>query len=468
MQESKQLCCSTRLIVAFLVLIGACIQYCQKIDLSVNILCMVSGGYSNETSDTLKWDKSIQGLLLSSFFWGLLFSQVLSGILASKFGPKWIMIAAMTMNGFAILLYPTAARSSYKIFLALRLVVGFSAGVIFPCITQIWTKWGPKIDRSTLVGISASGAHLGSVITLPLGGFLCSRFGNNGWPMLFYIIGSSSIIWAMAWTFYFSNSPRRHRFISDNERRYITTNTLLKKKQRSRHKIPWIKILTNRACWAQFVIHACMSWGFYTLLTCMPMYMAEVLKFNIKTNGILSAVPFFSVWITTVLSGRISDVLIKRNYISRTRLRKAANLLGSVIPATCVLGLCLINASTNYIAVILLTVANAFFGIAFGSGFMCVCNDLSSRFAGVLFGISNTFATIPGIISPYFTAMFTYDKSAESWRMVFILLASIWIFGGLEFLAFGSGDEQFDSKENCSYNEDENVSGEKSSTQDTN
>ena len=40
-------------------------------------------------------------------------------------------------------------------------------------------------------------------------------------------------------------------------------------------------------------------------------------------------------------------------------------------------------------------------GFAVGGGFLLVANDIAPAYAGIVFGISNTLATIPGIISPY-------------------------------------------------------------------
>lgn len=34
-------------------------------------------------------------------------------------------------------------------------------------------------------------------------------------------------------------------------------------------------------------------------------------------------------------------------------------------------------------------------------------NDVAAGYAGIVFGISNTFATIPGIVSPYLVGVIT-------------------------------------------------------------
>ena len=46
-------------------------------------------------------------------------------------------------------------------------------------------------------------------------------------------------------------------------------------------KIPWLKILKDRTILGLTVGHIASEWGFFLFLTSLPMYMQEVLKFNI-------------------------------------------------------------------------------------------------------------------------------------------------------------------------------------------
>ena len=45
---------------------------------------------------------------------------------------------------------------------------------------------------------------------------------------------------------------------------------------------PWVEFFTSIHVWAIIVAHFCNNWGFYTLLTCLPLYMKEVLKYDIS------------------------------------------------------------------------------------------------------------------------------------------------------------------------------------------
>lgn len=47
--------------------------------------------------------------------------------------------------------------------------------------------------------------------------------------------------------------------------------------------IPWKSILTSRPFWALVFAQCAMNFGFYTLLTQIPSYLAYFMQFDIKT-----------------------------------------------------------------------------------------------------------------------------------------------------------------------------------------
>lgn len=78
----------------------------------------------------------------------------------------------------------------------------------------------------------------------------------------------------------------------------------------------------NIPFWALVVAHFGNLWGLYLLLTNGPMYMKEVLGFNLKSSGGLSALPHLARLIFGILFGSTGDFLKKRGYLSTVMLRK--------------------------------------------------------------------------------------------------------------------------------------------------
>lgn len=48
---------------------------------------------------------------------------------------------------------------------------------------------------------------------------------------------------------------------------------------------------------------------------------------------------------------------------------------------------------------------------------MLVANDIAPAYAGIVFGVSNTFATIPGIVSPYVVGALTEKVSKYEYKI---------------------------------------------------
>lgn len=134
------------------------------------------------------FDKPTQGLILSSFFYGYLLTQMIGAWFAIKFGPKIVLEISILIGSLFTLLTPLAAYLHWSVLIGCRFLIGLSHGVVWPALMAIWPYWAPPAERSTILGFSSAGSQIGNVITLPLGGYLCHGF-ESGWSILFYIIG---------------------------------------------------------------------------------------------------------------------------------------------------------------------------------------------------------------------------------------------------------------------------------------
>ncbi|CAF1032852.1 unnamed protein product [Adineta ricciae] len=459
--------CSIRVAVAFVGFLGMVAHYSQKISVGIALVCMVNHTAINQhkyshaipltqadidcprANNTVKiegpypWTKNIQGIVLGGYFWGYLITEIPGGYLASRFGARFIFGIAMIISGLVTIIMPWGASLHYGVLWFFRLIVGLAHGVIWPSMTVIMAHWAPPSERGKLVGFMNAGAQIGNVLTLSIGGLMCSWNFLGGWPLIFYTTGIIGLIWGFFWLLFYTDSPRDQRCISNDEKEYIleSTQQQLSSHSKNEFEAPWKAILTSPACWALFIIHTCNNWGTYTFLTSIPKYMAEVLRFDIKSNGLLSSLPYMIFWLNINISGVLADLCIRKKILTRTQTRKFFNVLGNLFPAIFVIGLAFMTCKLKYLAVALLTIGVTFTGCCYGGGFMLTANDIAPAYAGIVFGISNTFATIPGIISPYIVGALT-EKDPNNWRIVFFICAAIYILGMIVFLIIGSGEIQ--------------------------
>ena len=73
------------------------------------------------------WDKTVQGHILGSFFWGYLITQIPGGWIATKFGGKRVFGWSMFATTLATLFTPVAANVSYIFLMVLRILVGIGS-----------------------------------------------------------------------------------------------------------------------------------------------------------------------------------------------------------------------------------------------------------------------------------------------------------------------------------------------------
>lgn len=73
------------------------------------------------------WQKDIQGHILGAFFYGYLISQIPGGILAERYGGKWVLTVFVCLSTASTLLTPVAARLSYILLITLRIFCGIGS-----------------------------------------------------------------------------------------------------------------------------------------------------------------------------------------------------------------------------------------------------------------------------------------------------------------------------------------------------
>lgn len=456
-------CCSARLNLAVLMFFGFTVVYGLRVNLSVAMVAMVNNSdiepqqnssivhacplspEAKNNSNTIlqpegtpqyPWNSQTQGWLLGAFFFGYLFTQIPGGYLAGHYGGRMFLGLGVLGTAVLTLLTPLAAQfGSYWLF-ALRALEGFGEGVTFPAMMAMWARWAPPLERSRLICLSGSGGNFGAFLALPLTGFICQTLG---WPAVFYLCGGAGCLWAVFWFIFVSDDPRTHRRISKMERDYII-NSLGPQGTGHGWSVPVLSMMLSVPLWAIIITQMCSNWAYYTLLTSLPTYMDNILHFDLKSNGFLSALPYLGGWLISILSGFVADNLIERRVFSVTVVRKLFTLIGMLLPAAFLMAVSYAGCS-HILTVTFLTLSTTTGGIS-GPGVFINQIDIAPRFAGFLLGITNTYGTIPGIVAPIATGYFTKDHTLAGWKKVFWVAAGINVGGALIYTIFGTGKIQ--------------------------
>ncbi|KAL6556717.1 putative anion transporter 4, chloroplastic [Orobanche gracilis] len=382
------------------------------------------------------WGPSFSGVVQSSFLWGYLISPIAGGTLVDRYGGKVVMAWGVALWSLATFLTPWAAESSLLALLATRMMLGIAEGVALPCMNNMIARWFPQTERSRAVGLAMAGFQLGSAIGLTLSPILMSQAGIYG-P--FVIFGLFGFLWLLVWVSATSSSPDRSPQISKFELRYIQSRSSVHSLSKSQPETskgipPFGRLLSKLPTWSLIVANAMHSWGFFVILSWMPIYFKTIYHVDLRHAAWFSAVPWSMMAVTGYLAGVLSDMVIQRG-INVTLTRKIMQSVGFFGPGLALI--CLTNARSPFLASAWLTVAVGLKAFSH-CGFLVNLQEIAPQFSGVLHGMSNTAGTLAAIIGTVGAGFFV--ELVGSFKGFLLLTSFLYFSAAVFYNVYSTGE----------------------------
>ncbi|KAK7500731.1 hypothetical protein BaRGS_00007975, partial [Batillaria attramentaria] len=346
-----------------------------------------SSGEAEVTVAEFVWSPQYEGLILNGFNIGFLFSPILGGHIAGRFGGKRVVAVALLGGGLTTIFLPMAARCNDIFVIILRITTGMFLGAVDPAIQALWAKWAPKQEKAQLTTCSYTGLSLAGVLTFFVSGYLCDIDIDNGWPFIFYFFGMFALLCLPPWMLLVYDSPAQHPRILDNEKL----------------KTPWRGMMTSTAFWAIIVAHVTYTWVTSWMMSYLPKYLKEKMKFDIKENGLYSSLPYVGRLLSGFLAGYLSDFITSRNKFTTAKTRKIFQVVGCIGCAVCMQAVGFLDHTWRGAAVVLLVLAISFQNLT-SVAFRINHLDIAPRFAGVMMGMTVTAAMLISLTGPPITA----------------------------------------------------------------
>ncbi|XP_073156320.1 probable anion transporter 3, chloroplastic [Henckelia pumila] len=380
------------------------------------------------------WSNSFLGIVQSSFLWGYMCSSVIGGALVDKYGGKRVMAWGAALWSLATLLTPWAANHSTASLLAVRAFFGLAEGVALPSMNNLLARWFPTHERATAVGMSMGGFQFGNVVGLVLAPLAMSLIGGISGPfILFSFLG---FLWVTMWGNKVASTPQESSSISKSELRLIQAGK--SDSYAKKDKLPPLSLLLSKLpTWAIIFANITNNWGYFVLLSWMPVYFRTVFEVNLKQAAWFSAVPWGTMAISGYVAGMASDYLIKSGY-STTTTRKIMQSIGFIGPGIALL--CLNFAKTPSVAAVFLTVALSFSSFS-QAGFLLNMEDIAPQCSGFLHGISNSAGTLAAIISTVGTGFFV--QWLGSFQAFLTLTACLYFITAIFWNLYATGERVF-------------------------
>lgn len=422
----------------------------DRINLSVAILPM---------AQQYNWSESRKGLIQSIFFAGYMTTQILGGKLADAHGGRIVLAMGVLVWSICTLIMPFTAPVLWLLLIT-RIVLGAGEGVAMPAMNSLVAATVPLEERGRSLSFIYSGMFAGSISGLIITPWIITM---AGWHVVFYICGGVGIVWVAVFLLTTSDAlalpdsmqqKAQEKSMTEGTFTYQAVdpesetaaaeqdeemNDPTAEWQMEGGEAPTLReIFSKRCVWAIIVAHFCCTWGYFVLLTWLPSFLFSRFKLNLTQSALLSTAPWIAMFIFTNISGAMADLLI-RHQVSVTTTRKVMQSIGFLGPA---LFLTLLTTANDAITAVVYIA----FGLAFASfshsGVYANHQDIGPKIAGTLLGISNTFASIPGLVGVWLSGV-VLDATGGNWNWVFAMAIFFYVVGFVVYGIFGISKRQW-------------------------
>src|SRR6201996_6165579 len=283
------------------------------------------------------------GYLLSAFLWAYAFSQLPTGAMVDKLGPRLLLTMGLSLWSFAQLL--GGLVQSFGQFFGARVLLGVGEAPQFPTGARVVRDWFNQRDRGLATGVFNCASSLGTAIAVPLLTYLMLSFG---WRVMFVIMGVDGLIVAALWFALYRNPGELALTAEENAYRtqgdppgQRTKVTFLEWKQLFRFRTTWGMIFGYFGC-------IYLTWIYTAWL---PGYLEIERHMSVKFTGFAAAIPFAFGVVGGVLGGHLSDILVRRG-VAPVKSRRYPATIALCGTAICTLAAAFVTSNALAIAFI--------------------------------------------------------------------------------------------------------------------
>ncbi|XP_037977353.2 vesicular glutamate transporter 3-like [Plutella xylostella] len=434
-------CCEkipTRYTIGVMIYMCVLVSFTLQVNLSVNIVDMVPvvvNGTETVEKETLGWSAYERALVLGGYSWGYIVANIMGGLVVQKLGPRNTVILGQLGSAILTFLSPLFAKMSFIALTITRIALGFLSGFLIPAVTGLIANWAVPNERGKFTSAMIGGT-IGTMVAWSILGVLIESYG---WEWGFYFFAITAVLFCLPWLYIVYDTPDEHPRIEKSEKQFIIDG--IQKNDRTKLIPPYFRIVTNVPWIAGAILAFGNNWGIFFILNSAPTFIANVLKYNLGSTGLLSSITYIVRSCTAILFGIIGDFILRRKILSVNTLRKSFVTFSHILP-----GLLLLALTTTSNPIVALTLMIISIGLNGSSVLTSAinCHDLTPNYASTAFGLTNGLASVSGILSPLVVAHFTEqdETNLERWRPVFYIGSGIYVLSAIIFVVFGSTQVQ--------------------------
>ena len=385
------------------------------------------------------WSQSTQGYIFGGFFWSYILLQMLTGILAQKYGGYPIIVICLLASAVISGVTPFVTDYVWLLIVLRVLLGGFQSGV-FPASFGLICRWVPMSGRSVCFALLEIGSVLGSIATFYTTGYIDKTYG---WPSLFFIPGvlAAAVFLLVALTL--RSDPNGCSFISAKELRLINQDVKEGEAQDKKSlKTPFLEIIKNVPVLTAALFKFSHTFVGMMIASKLPVYLDKVMNEDLEDNGHVNAYINLAGGVSLLINGFLSDLIVNRGYLSRTRTRKCFSLVSGFLNAICILCIPAAGCDTKKLHTILYVWALVYGSFA-GSD-APLASDMTRNFSTALYALLNMTSMSCGFFAPAFAGLLLDNMKDQwmAWSIIFYFSGGFLILSTTVFLVFASAERQ--------------------------
>ena len=168
---------------------------------------------------------------------------------------------------------------------AAQVAMGIAQGPLFPSSVAHLSCWlvrtcrsgvqlvnmlfQPPEDRAWASTLLDSGIAVGTMIGLPLSGWLAMQIGWRG-TMIAY--GTASIVFGLVWHLIACAAPSRCPYITKEEKAYLASAVRSTSNSKASQKLSILKMFSHANIWSLFIAHFAFNFVVYSILNWTPTF----------------------------------------------------------------------------------------------------------------------------------------------------------------------------------------------------
>lgn len=377
-----------RYVVAIMLFLTVVINYMDRSNLSV-AAPLISAEFGLDTAQ--------QGLLLSAFGWTYAAMQLPGGWLVDRVPPRLLYPICLVLWSVATIFMGMAG--SFVALIVLRLAVGGFEAPAYPINNKVVTAWFPERERATAIGFYTSGQFIGLALLTPV---LIWLQHAMSWHWVFVITGAVGVLWGVLWYLLYRN-PMDSKRANAAEIEYIRAGGGLvslgsdeaNEVKPKLTKKDFALVLGRRKLWGIYIGQFCLTSTLWFFLTWFPTYLVSYRQMDYIKTGFLTSLPFIAALVGVLISGVLSDFMLKRG-VSLGTARKLPIIIGLL------LSMSMIGAIfTDSTALVITFMSIAFFGNGLASITWSLVSALApARLIGLTGGMFNFIGNLSSIATP--------------------------------------------------------------------